>query len=132
MTTVHETNYPVLPAEPGAAEQAQSGPVFGLSYVVGINLMPRMRNINDLVLYKADRRRKYKHIDSLCRQAIDWALIERHYADMMRVAVSLIGIGDGARPCPCHTTRHAGPHRAVQEVEVMRVEGNRERQSIRP
>jgi hypothetical protein len=44
----------------------------------------------------------------------------------------LIGIGDGARPCPCHTTRHAGPHRAVQEVEVMRVEGNRERQSIRP
>ncbi|MDH6146130.1 hypothetical protein OKW46_000052 [Paraburkholderia sp. WSM4179] len=30
-----------------------------------------MRNIKDLVLYKADRRRKYKHIDSLCRQAID-------------------------------------------------------------
>jgi TnpA family transposase len=57
--------------------------------VVGINLMPRMRNIKDLVLYKADRRRKYKHIDSLCRQAIDWALIERHYADMMRVAVSI-------------------------------------------
>jgi TnpA family transposase len=69
--------------------QAQSGPVFGLSYVVGINLMPRMRNIEDLVLYKADRRRKYKHIDSLCRQAIDWALIEPHYADMMRVAVSI-------------------------------------------
>jgi hypothetical protein len=21
---------------------------------------------------------------------------------------------------PCHTTRHAGPHRAVREVEVMR------------
>ena len=69
--------------------QAQSGPVFGLSYVTGINLMPRMRNIKDLVLYKADRRRKYKHIDSLCRQAIDWALLERHYLDMMRVAVSI-------------------------------------------
>jgi len=69
--------------------QAQSGPVFGLSYVVGINLMPRIRNIKDLVLYKADRRRKYKHIDSLCRQSIDWALIERHYLDMMRVAVSI-------------------------------------------
>jgi catalase-peroxidase len=49
-----------------------------------------------------------------------------------RLLWPLIGIGDGARPCPCHTTRHAGPHRAVQEVEVMRVEGNRERQSIRP
>lgn len=69
--------------------QAQSGPVFGLSYVLGINLMPRMRNIKDLVLYKVDKRRKYKHIDSLCRQAIDWALIERHYADMMRGAVSI-------------------------------------------
>nr|WP_254209640.1 Tn3 family transposase [Burkholderia multivorans] len=69
--------------------QAQSGPVFGLSYVMGIDLMPRMRNIKDLVLYKADRRRKYEHIDSLCRQTIDWNLIERHYADMMRVAVSI-------------------------------------------
>jgi len=69
--------------------QAQSGPVFGLSYLLGINLMPRMRNIRDLVLYKADRRRKYAHIDSLCRQTIDWDLIERHYPDMMRVAVSI-------------------------------------------
>ncbi|CAG9243406.1 Tn3 family transposase [Paraburkholderia caribensis] len=69
--------------------QAQSGPVFGLSYVTGINLMPRMRNIKDLVLYKADKRRKYEHIDSLCRQTIDWTLIERHYPDMMRVAVSI-------------------------------------------
>ncbi|VWD64204.1 transposase Tn3 family protein [Burkholderia lata] len=69
--------------------QAQSGPVFGLSYVLGINLMPRIRNIKDLVLYKADKRRKYEHIDSLCRQAIDWNLIERHYADIMRVAVSI-------------------------------------------
>uniref|UniRef100_UPI003BEF24A6 Tn3 family transposase n=1 Tax=Burkholderia arboris TaxID=488730 RepID=UPI003BEF24A6 len=69
--------------------QAQSGPVFGLSYVMGIGLMPRMRNIKDLVLYKADKRRKYEHIDSLCRQSIDWSLIERHYTDMMRVAVSI-------------------------------------------
>ena len=69
--------------------QAQSGPMFGLSYLTGINLMPRMRNIKDLVLYKADRRRKYKHIDSLCRKAINWKLIERHYPDMMRVAVSI-------------------------------------------
>lgn len=69
--------------------QAQSGPVFGLSYLLGINLMPRMRNIGDLVLYKADKRRKYDHIDSLCRKTIDWDLIERHYPDMMRVAVSI-------------------------------------------
>jgi len=69
--------------------QAQSGPVFGLAYLLGINLMPRMRNIKGLVLFKADRRRKYAHIESLCRQSIDWNLIERHYADMLRVAVSI-------------------------------------------
>ena len=34
----------------------------------------------------------------------------------------LIGIGGSHhRLRPCHTTRHAGPHRAVREVEVMRV-----------
>jgi Tn3 transposase DDE domain len=31
----------------------------------------------------------YEHIDSLCRQSIDWTLIERRYPDMMRVAVSI-------------------------------------------
>ncbi|SIT47911.1 hypothetical protein BN2476_610021 [Paraburkholderia piptadeniae] len=51
--------------------------------------MPRMLNIKDLVIYKADRRRKYAHIDSLCRKTIDWELTERHYPDMMRVAVSI-------------------------------------------
>jgi len=69
--------------------QAQSGPVFGLSYLLGINLMPRMRNIKNLILFKADRRRKYAHIERLCRQTINWDLIQRHYPDMMRVAVSI-------------------------------------------
>ncbi len=69
--------------------QAQSGPVFGLAYLLGIDLMPRIRNIKHLVLYKAGKRRRYKHIESLCRASIDWALIERHYPDMLRVAISI-------------------------------------------
>jgi hypothetical protein len=44
-----------------------------------------------------------------------------------------IGIGGDPRGSrPCHTTRHAGPHRAVREVEVMRVsarQGGQSRQS---
>ena len=37
-----------------------------------------------------------------------------------------IGIGGSHhRLRPCHTTRHAGPHRAVREVEVMRAEVRR-------
>ncbi|MBU9599502.1 Tn3 family transposase [Burkholderia multivorans] len=84
--------------------QAQSGPVFGLSCVLGVNLMPRMRNIRDLVLYKADKRRKYAHIDSLCRRTIDWELIERHYPDIMRVAVSI----KAARMTPSAILRRLG------------------------
>ena len=34
--------------------QAQSAPVFGLAHLLGIKLMPRIRNVKDLVFYKAD------------------------------------------------------------------------------
>ena len=58
--------------------QAQCGPVFGPSHLLGINLMPRMRNIEDLVLYKADKRRKYMHIESLSMSsATEWVAAGR-------------------------------------------------------
>ena len=34
--------------------QAQSAPVFGLAHLLGIKLMPRIRNIKELVFFKAD------------------------------------------------------------------------------
>ena len=44
-------------------------------------------------------------------------------ARQCRKANPHIGIGGSHyRLRPCHTTRHAGPHRAVREFEVMRVE----------
>lgn len=69
--------------------QAQSAPVFGLSHLLGIKLMPRMRNIKDLVFFKAESGAQYKHIKSLFRGTIDWDLIKLHYRDMQRVAVSI-------------------------------------------
>ncbi|MFP4896618.1 Tn3 family transposase [Paraburkholderia sp. EG304] len=69
--------------------QAQSAPVFGLAYLLGIKLMPRIRNVKGLKFFKADRNRSYKNIDSLFRATVDWALIERHVPDMLRVAVSI-------------------------------------------
>ncbi|RQM53612.1 MULTISPECIES: Tn3 family transposase [Burkholderia] len=68
---------------------AQSAPVFALAHLLGIKLMPRIRDIKELVFYKADRRRRYKNIESLFRARIDWGLIERHFPDMLRVAVSI-------------------------------------------
>lgn len=69
--------------------QAQSYPVFGLSYLLGINLMPRIRNIQDLSLFRPDNRYKYKNIDSLFRGTIDFKLIETYLDDMLRVAISI-------------------------------------------
>ncbi|MFJ3318604.1 Tn3 family transposase, partial [Herbaspirillum huttiense] len=69
--------------------QAQSTPVFGLAHLLGINLMPRIRNIKDLVFFRADRLDHYEHIGSLFRNNIDWELIARHMKDMMRVVLSI-------------------------------------------
>lgn len=69
--------------------QAQSTPVFGLAYLLGIELMPRIRNIKDLTFYKADRHGQYQHIGSLFRGTVDWELIRRHLKDMLRVVISI-------------------------------------------
>ena len=69
--------------------QAQSAPVFGLSHLLGIKLIPRMRNIKDLVFFKAEPGAHYDHMQSLFRGTIDWNLIKLHYQDMLRVAVSI-------------------------------------------
>ncbi len=70
--------------------QAQSTPVFALGHILGIELMPRIRNIKDLTFFKPDKDVRYQHIQQLFTgPAIDWDLIERHYEDLMRVAVSI-------------------------------------------
>ena len=48
-----------------ADTQGQSAAVFAFTYLLGINLMPRIRNWKDLVLYRPDSKAKYKHIDKL-------------------------------------------------------------------
>jgi TnpA family transposase len=69
--------------------QAQSYPVFALAYLLGIKLMPRIRGINALSFSRPDAKTRYKNIDSLFGDAIDWKLIEKHLPDMLRVAVSI-------------------------------------------
>src|SRR3546814_12700214 len=49
----------------------------------------RIRGIKQLVFYKPDRKAKYGHINSLFTESINWELIERHYPDMLRVAISI-------------------------------------------
>ena len=69
--------------------QAQSFPVFGLAHLLGIQLMPRIRNIKDLVFSRPEPARSYQNIQTLFGDSIDWALIGTHLHDMLRVAVSI-------------------------------------------
>lgn len=69
--------------------QAQSTPVFGLSYLFGIDLMPRIRRWKDLTFYKADDMMELKNIGNLFKGKIDWDLIEKYWEDMMQVVLSI-------------------------------------------
>lgn len=70
---------------------AQSETVFGLAYLLGIKLMPRIRNWKHLKFYKPSKETTYKHIDELFSDTINWKLIEEYLPDMLRVALSIKG-----------------------------------------
>ena len=72
-----------------ADTQGQSTTVFGLLCLLGIELQPRIRNIKDLVFYRPERKKKYKHIDLLFKESVDWELIETHWQDLMQVVLSI-------------------------------------------
>ncbi|MBM3729100.1 MAG: Tn3 family transposase [Acidobacteria bacterium] len=80
----------VQPDAVHADTQGQSTPVFGLAHLLGIKLMPRIRNWKDLRLYRPGQAAHYQHIDSLFQSGgVDWELIRAHYRDLLRVAVSI-------------------------------------------
>ncbi|MEQ4724463.1 Tn3 family transposase [Nonomuraea sp. B19D2] len=73
-----------------ADTQGQSLPVFGLAALMGFDLLPRIRNWHDLIFYRPTPGTRYQHIDSLFGdEAIDWALIETHWTDLLRTAISI-------------------------------------------
>ena len=80
----------IRPRKVAGDTQAQSAPVFGLSYALGIELMPRIRNWKGLAFFRPDEGSGYEHIDALFGdETIDWGLIETHWRDVMRVVASI-------------------------------------------
>lgn len=69
--------------------QGQNAPIFGLAYLLGINLMPRIRNWKNLTMFRSDGSQKYEHIDELFSDTINWPLIETNLKDMLRIALSV-------------------------------------------
>jgi TnpA family transposase len=72
-----------------ADTQGQNAPVFGLSHLLGVKLMPRIRNWQDLIFYRPLATTRYQHIDHLFRETVNWDLIEKYWPELMRVALSI-------------------------------------------
>jgi TnpA family transposase len=75
-----------------ADTQGQSETVFGLAYLLAIQLMPRIRNFKHLTFYAPSEHfanEQIQHIHELFSDTIDWRLIQTHLPDMLRVAISI-------------------------------------------
>jgi len=84
-----ENKSDIQPTKIHGDTQSQNTPVFGLSYLLGIDLMPRIRNIKSLTFYRPNKNIKFNHIDNIFGEHIDWDLIETHLPDMLRIALSI-------------------------------------------
>ncbi len=73
-----------------ADTQGQNEAIFGLAFLRGIELMPRIRNWQDLILYRPRDDVAYEHIDAVfSKKAIDWDLIRMYLPDLLRIALSI-------------------------------------------
>lgn len=72
-----------------ADTQGQSVTVFALSYLLGIKLMPRIRNWQDYTFFRPSSDAVYKYIDPLFTDVVDWKLIQTHWQDLIRVTLSI-------------------------------------------
>lgn len=85
-----ENDSDIKPKQIHGDSWAQSEVLFGLAYLLGIAVMPRIKNFNHLYFYKASKDDFYQNINDLfTEKPIDWELIVAHYYDMLRVVISI-------------------------------------------
>ncbi|NJO97970.1 MAG: Tn3 family transposase [Pleurocapsa sp. CRU_1_2] len=72
-----------------ADTQGQSSTVFALSHLLGIELMPRIRNWKDLDFLRPHKDEVYDYIDPLFDDVAEWKLIQTHWQDLMQVVLSI-------------------------------------------
>ncbi len=79
----------VKPSRVHADTHGQSAAVFGLSYLLGIELMPRIRRWQCLTMYRSDNTNRYSRINSLFSGTVNWVLIHEHYPQFMQLALAI-------------------------------------------
>ena len=67
----------------------QSYVVFGLAYLLGIKLMPRIKNIKRLNFFRPEAGVKFDHINDLFSKSIRSSIIEKNLPEMLRAAMSI-------------------------------------------
>ncbi len=78
----------VQPSRLHADTHGQSATVFGLAYLLGIELMPRIKNWRSLKLYRAGTQGA-AYTQNLYSETIDWELIEAHWEDYLQVVLAI-------------------------------------------
>lgn len=87
----------------------QSETVFAFTHLMGIQLMPRIRNWKDLKFYRPDKTTRFKHIDRLFTDTVDWEVIQENWQQLMQVAIS-IKAGRIASPTLLRKLSNEGRH----------------------
>jgi TnpA family transposase len=72
-----------------ADSHGQSAHVFGLAFLLGIELMPRIRGWKRLKLYRPGGMEDLDSIKHLFTATINWRRIEEHYSAFMRLALAI-------------------------------------------
>ncbi|NJR57124.1 MAG: Tn3 family transposase [Acaryochloris sp. CRU_2_0] len=72
-----------------ADTHGQSEPVFGLAMLLGIELLPRIKDWKRCTFYRPSKSAKYDYLEPLFKGVIDWKLIETHWQDLMRMVLSI-------------------------------------------
>jgi TnpA family transposase len=72
-----------------ADTHGQSTAIFGLAHLLGIKLMPRIRNWKDLTLFRPSQQARSQHLDALFDEPIKWRLIETLLPDLLCVGMSI-------------------------------------------
>lgn len=87
---IDETNSENKPEYVHGDTHSQSFVIFALAYLLGIKVMPRIRHLQDLTLYKPDKENNFELLDSLFNgTAINWSHISNNTEEMFRVALSI-------------------------------------------
>jgi TnpA family transposase len=84
-----ENESDVKPDTIHADTQGQSNAIFGLAYLLGIQLLPRIRNWKGKDFYRPSPETRFEHINSLFTAQVDWDLMETMRPELLRVAVSI-------------------------------------------